>query len=240
MAQEIEQFHRGWADNFKRLRDQSIASLGDMVGGFVTGQVRLSEAIKRTFKTLVAEGISMLIQWAIQRAIFTAFTVKAIASEHAAQLAGSMALVYTNTFASIAAIPIIGPALAPGAASAAVALATAEATAAAAIGAALGAGMTAASGSGALAAGGIALRETRRTIGEAGPEAVVPLRGIHARRAAKEMGIGGGTVYAPTFNFLGDNWRDSGIDGELAETFKEAIDDMIANGTTLPFAVGRT
>lgn len=95
----------------------------------------------------------------------------ASAREASTQLASGLSQVYTNSFASAAAIPVVGWAMAPGVASANAAIAAGGAAAAMAAGAGIGAGVNVA---GARADGGPVGMGQTYLVGERGPELFTP------------------------------------------------------------------
>lgn len=128
------------ADAF--LREKIISSIETITDALsialLTGQ-SLSKALQSTFKALLTQVIGFLIKTGIQRLILSKLNIASTQAEGASQLAVSLAAVFTNSFASAAAIPVIGHAIAPGIAAANLATATAGATSAGVTGAALGA-----------------------------------------------------------------------------------------------------
>ncbi len=223
-------------DNWQAFTDKIITGFAQTVGQVIVGAEDAGEAFKRFAQQATAQIIAMLTEWGIRRLIVGRLAQVAAAAENATLLAGSLATVFTNTFSSIAAIPIVGPFLAPAAAAAAVAAASAGAAGAAATGAGLSASILAGT---AMAEGGIVDRgPVRAIIGEAGPEAVLPLRGPRARRAVEELGIGGGPTINIAVTVNGDNWRDSGLSNDLTRTITEAIRKAIGRGELLPLPQG--
>jgi hypothetical protein len=130
-------FDLAWTELWERQLD----NFSGLVGSIVLGEKNLAENAQRLVKTAAADALAMLVKLGLQRLIVSNITKTGIASEHAAQLSGSLAAVFANAFASTAAIPIIGPALAPGVAAASLAAATAGSAAAGGVGAALGSGL---------------------------------------------------------------------------------------------------
>ncbi len=170
---------------FDRIKDRAIGGIGQAVGAWATGTAKLSESLKRLWKSVAAQTISHLVQIGLRRLILGKISTGAEASEASATMSKSLGAVYANTFASVAGAPFPISLTAPVVAATHLAMASTGAAAAAATGSGLGSGMVPQ-----LAEGGIVNRSTFVEIGERGREAVVPLQGQEARRAAREMGIG--------------------------------------------------
>ena len=143
--------------------------------------------MKVVFNNMLADFISaiveMIIRWAIGSLLMAATTAATSNSKISASASEAGAAAY----AAYAGIPIIGPALGVAAAAVAIAGTLAAATSGKAAGAAF------------FADGGIVTRPTLGIVGEAGPEAVIPLS-----RAGSFGGLSGGTQ---TINLY--------LDGEL-------------------------
>jgi TP901 family phage tail tape measure protein len=237
MESRLDEFGEHWSNQWKRFGREITRTVGDTAAEIIIDQENLQESVERALKNLAKQAISMLIQWGLQKLFWNKVTKAGIITEHMANLAGYLAEVYASTFASISAIPIWGPAMAPFAAQTAVTTATAGAAAAGLQGSVL-AGAITSLGGGAYAAGGITTREIRgATIGEEGPEAIIPLSGERARRAVKELGIGGdpGVTVVVNQTFTGDNWSEDGISENLMRAVNESLDDAIAAGKILAF-----
>lgn len=236
MQEHLSEFGEEWKRKWIHYGRSITKTVGDVTSDLITGQKKFSEVNDETLRKLAATAISMLVQWGIQRLIFSNITKGAIISEHAATLAGNMANVYAASYASFAAIPIIGwvPGSAAAAAAASVVAASAGASAAGATGAALAAALLG------FAAGGIAFQATPGIFGESGPEALIPLSGSRAKRAFEDLGISdpsgkGSTIINVYQTFTGDNWRTDGLDEELVETIGIALEDAVKTGQITDF-----
>lgn len=193
-------------------------------GNLFKGLLKIGEQVLRNL-------LAMLIELGIQRIIFKAISLTANAVQGAAEQARGLAAVYTNTFASIAAIPVIGPALAPGAAAAAVATAAAGSKAAGATGAAFG---------GALQAGTDFVPSTASFLLHQG-ERVVTADQNRDLTSFLSGGGGGGGVAIETININIDGsdvqnmtreeWKDL-----VADNIIGALDDLDREGVVPTFA----
>jgi hypothetical protein len=125
----------------------TIGATSQSIADAIVSGENMGKVFQNIAKQVLSSIIAMFIKVQLQRAILSIFNVKATGAEASAQLAAGLAQVYTNSFASAAAIPIAGWAMAPEIATANAAIAAAGATASAAVGSGLGAG---------LAAGGLA------------------------------------------------------------------------------------
>jgi len=121
-------------------------SIGDAFGATIVEGKNLMDGFKNIIKSVLKTLISALIEMGVQRLILAATAVAANVTTGSSEQARGLAAVYTNAFASIAAIPIVGPSLAPGAATAAMAQAAAGAVAAGSAGASIGAAIPLAHG----------------------------------------------------------------------------------------------
>lgn len=147
--------------------DSFTTGLGDAFAAAIVDSESLAASFKALAKTIAKSLISALVKLGIQYFVSARAAAGAASTQGAAVVGKNLEAVYSGAFAATAAIPIIGPSLAPGVAAAALATAGAGTTAAGAIGAAIGAKP--------FAAGGIVTRPTLGLLGEAGPEAVIPL-----------------------------------------------------------------
>lgn len=226
-----------WAD----FVEGAISGFGNLVGSIVAGQQSLAEGFKKLGQQLLAQGVSLLVQWGIQRLLTGKLAVTATASEGAAQLATSLAAVYANAFASTAAIPIVGPALAPGVASASLAAATAGATGAGASGAALGAGLATASGvlPGA-ATGALVTAPQVVQVGEYGRrEAIVPLEGSAAKRVRRDLGLDGTQGGSPiTVSASFGDVLSEDVPERLVLMVADRLAELIQSGRVLSLPAG--
>lgn len=213
---------------------QAEQSFAHMVGQFAVFGGSLAQISKNLLKQLAAQAITMLVQWGLAKIALGKVNHAVATSEASTNLASGLAQTFVNSFASAAAIPFVGWAMAPGVAAANLALAASGAAGAAALGAGLGAGIGVA---GFAAEGALITRgPTPVMTGERGAEAIVPLTGEPARRAAKAMGIGqGGDGVTLHAHFTGDNWRDGGIADELLEKIYDGITGMIRRGKLAAF-----
>jgi len=233
MVERLREFGKEWKEQWKDYGMSIVTSIGDTTAKIIVDKENLQKSVGESLKSIAKQGISMLIQWGIQKLIWDKLTKTSIVTEHMANMAGYMGEVALSSFASAAAIPVWGWAAAPGIATQNVGIATGIAAGAMSTGAALGAG----TGASLVAAdGGIFNRRTDVTIGEAGPEGVFPLRGERARRAVKELGLGNeSNVVNISMQFTGDNWVDNGVSDELSRRVAESIDEMIGLGQLISF-----
>lgn len=118
--------------------DAFAAGFGDVLARVIVFQEDFSEAFKGFLKNILAQVISTLTQIVVQWLLATILQHTIGKAGHIARVGDALQMVFLNTYASIAAIPVIGPAIAPGAAAAAVATASAGSIAAAAAGGAVG------------------------------------------------------------------------------------------------------
>jgi len=126
------------ATMFTNATTQIVSGIGDSIASAIVDGGNLLNMLQHVAKNVVKNVISTLIQIGIQRAIYASLDA-GITKGLSAQKAGSAMLeVYLNTFASIAAIPVVGPEMAPIAAKGAVAAATLGGGIAGAAGFALG------------------------------------------------------------------------------------------------------
>jgi TP901 family phage tail tape measure protein len=235
LAEEQEKrakrFIQMWERNWENYRESAIAAFSDTTAQMIVDLDSTTEMWSNLMKSVLKQGISLLIQWGIQRLILSKLTKAATASEHGTQLAGSLAAVYANSFASAAAIPLVGWAMAPGVAAANLAMATGLTAGAAGTGAAMGLGMFA------FEHGGIATRPVQGLVGEAGREAILPLDNPQSRNILRDLfpqNMGG-----PSYNitveqhFHGDNWAEDGVRPELIDAITKGQSDAIRLGRSL-------
>jgi hypothetical protein len=236
MEERLDQFGEAWRKNWAQFGEQVIRTMGDVTATIIVDHGIMEQDWKKTRDRMLKQAISMLVQWGIQRLIWDKITKKSIITEHMANLAGYMAEVYASSFASAAAIPVVGWAMAPGIAAMNVAIAQLGAAGAAASGAGIAGSLV---GIG-LQEGGIVTRRVDNvSLGEGGPEGVFPLRGERARRAVRELGLGGDApIINVEMNFTGDNWVDNGVSEELTKQVAESIDELIGVGKLLKFQRG--
>ena len=141
-----------------------------MAGAIVSGE-NLAESMKSLIEDMVKSIISQLIKMGIQWVISSLIARKANLAQTQSAVTNNAATAATGAAASQAGIPIIGPILAI-AAMAAMLIA-----------------VTALSGGLKLAKGGITTGPTRTLIGEAGPEAIIPLSRLSDIIGPKEQTI---------------------------------------------------
>jgi hypothetical protein len=131
------------------------------------------KAMTDMFKNLAIQAIASIIKIALQWIISSLLGLAASTAEHSARMGQLFAQATVGAFAATAAIPVVGPVLAPKAAAGALAAVTALSIGAYTLGSALGKTQV-------FAEGGIVTSPTLALIGEAGPEAVIPLaRGMN-------------------------------------------------------------
>lgn len=147
--------------------------IGDSVAAAIVYGASLSEALLNILKAVAAQVISSLIQLGVQQLINLVVGQVVALQRTVAELSSYAAITYAAAFASTAAIPFVGPAIAGGVATAAVASMLSGAAGAAASGAAAGAAIG--SGFAAFAEGGVVTSPVMGLVGEAGPEAILPL-----------------------------------------------------------------
>ena len=249
----IDNIGLAWAD----FVDSGIQNVSNMVGQLALGMNQVGGDWQKLAKQMGAQAVAMLTEWAIRRFIVGKLSVASTASEGAAAMAVSAANIFANVFASLSAIPIIGPAIAAASTPGITTAALAGAAGAGATGGALGAALALAGGA---EEGGLIKARRLIEVGEAGEEAIVPLRGAAAERAAHAMGLddlraemramrdgmdsvlrsgGGGSPVVVNLHVHGDNWRDNGISHELRNLVHEALEDGIGQGRLRPLPRGR-
>jgi len=226
-----QEFVDGIGTAWAQFVEGGIASVGALAGQVVTGQRKLSEGFAAMRKSLAADAVNLLVQWAIRRLIVSKLSVASTAHEAAAELAKGLASVYVNTFAWWSSI---FPPAAPAAAAAATGVATAGAATSAAAGAALGTSIVAVPGA---AEGAVVHREQVVNVGEFGrPEAIVPLSGPAARRAGEALGLrgrNGGANHQLTLNVTHQQFGaiySERVPREFVEAVAERLYDMIEAG----------
>lgn len=232
----VDEFNKKWKQSWRDFRDESTGAFADMFSQFLIYGGSFKDMFRELTKNIAAQGIAMLIKWGIQWLMMDRIRKASTASTTATALAGGMAQVFTNSFLSAAAIPIVGWAMAPGVAAMNLGLALAGASSAAAAGAGIGA-VTAVGVAG--AEGGVITKPVRMLVGEAGREAILPLEGWRGRQAAERMGISGGSVTVQVTNvFQGDNWSDTQVPVRITERIYESISSAIKLGRLRPLPVG--
>jgi hypothetical protein len=120
----------------------SVASvargIGDAMAQTVVDGASLAKGLENVAKTVLKTVISTLVQIGVQRLILSALDHGATAALSSQKMAAGMGEVFVNSFASAAAIPVVGWAIAPQVATANTALAMAGAASSMAAGAGLG------------------------------------------------------------------------------------------------------
>jgi len=116
----------------------AVRGVGDAVAMSIVDSKDLGESLMMVAKMVARTVISTLVQIGAQRLILAALDKTVTATGNAQKLGAAMSEVYTNSFASAAAIPVIGWTIAPGVAAANTALAAAGAATSKATGAAIG------------------------------------------------------------------------------------------------------
>lgn len=144
-----------WAEHFldnmvaiemqaTHLVDTLTFGIGDAFARAIVYGEDFGDAMEDLGKQVLAQAISMMVQMGINSLLASAMAMKGQAAQHVTRLAELSAETYGASFASTAAIPIVGPGLAPGVAAASVAAMLAGASASAATGAATGSAIAAA------------------------------------------------------------------------------------------------
>lgn len=114
------------------------AGFGDAIARIVVFQEDFKEVFKSFLKGLLAQVISTLAQIVVQWLLSTILQATIGTAGHIQRVGQALQMIFLNTWASIAAIPIVGPAIAPGAAAGALAASSTASIAAAALGPAVG------------------------------------------------------------------------------------------------------
>jgi len=174
---ELGDYSKDFRAGFIDMAAQASDAMAQMFADVLSGATTLGEGIKQVGLNLVNQMLAMLIKMGIQRVVLALINKTATAVESSAQISAGLGGVYVNSFASAAAIPLVGWAIAPGIAATNLGVATAGVSEAMSAGAALGSGAAAAEG-------GTTRGPVRTLIGEAGQEAIIPLQGAQSRKAA--------------------------------------------------------
>jgi len=174
--------------------DDFTSGWGQAVGAAIVDGADFGEAMKGVWNNMVRNFISAIAEMIAQWVLSQIFTVGTASATHAVLRANALELIYLNAFA--------GAAIVPGAGAVAGAKAIMQAIAGAVVarGAASMAsgpvtGMNAANtftqpaALPAFAHGGIVTNPTLALIGEAGPEAVVPLSGRHGLGGSQNINL---------------------------------------------------
>lgn len=120
---------------------QTIDAISQGIAGVMVAGGNMMAVLKGIGKAVLQEVIAILIKMGLQRLALAAIERVTTAAQASAQLGAGLAQVYTNSFASAAAIPVVGWAIAPQVAAANLGIAVGGASAAGATGAGLGAGI---------------------------------------------------------------------------------------------------
>ena len=123
-----------------------VAGIGNAVAQAIVMGASLSDMMKNVLKQVASQIISTLIQIGIQRLILATIFQGTNMKQASSSMATGLADVYLRSFASAAAIPVVGWAIAPGVATANTILAAGGAVAAGGTGAGLGAAIGASHG----------------------------------------------------------------------------------------------
>ena len=167
--------------------------MGDAVAASLIDGENLGKALESVAKNALKTVISMLIQMGIQRMILAAIDTGATQTESAMKKGAALGDVYLNSFASAAAIPMIGWAMAPGVASANTAIAAAITPGVIATGAALGA----------IAHGGMDYVPNESTyLLQKGERVLSPNQNSDLTKFMKEGNGGGTTIQSLTIHVL--------------------------------------
>jgi|TARA_R110000824_G_scaffold190282_3_gene371749 TP901 family phage tail tape measure protein len=174
--------------------DDFTSGWGDAVGAAIVDGESFSDAMKEVWNSMLRNFIGAIAEMIAQWLLSQIFTVTTASAAHAVLKANAMELIYLNAFA--------GAAMIPGAGNIAGAAAVMQAIA----GAATVSGFSGVGGggggfgpafnpigprleTGAFAHGGIVTNPTLALIGEAGPEAVVPLSGRHGLGGSQHINL---------------------------------------------------
>lgn len=190
--------------------------IGDAFANVIVYGASFSEAMKGILQSVAATIISTLIKIGVQQLLAWALGKLITTKKAVSQLATDAALTVSGVTANLA--PTLGPAAVPAGVAAGAAMLGAAAAAGGA-GAAMGAKMTP------FAEGGIVTSPTIALIGEAGPEAVIPLRD-------KEEPLGGNI----TINFNGPLMGDATQARAFAMEIDKALYDLDIKGLSLSLA----
>lgn len=148
---------------------QIKSSIDETLFALITQSKNMEEIWTSLWKSMLKTVIAAVTQMIAQQLIMLIAQLVGIKTAAISETATNAAEIYGNSFASAAAIPEVGWAIAPQVAAANTALFLSSVGPVAAAGAGEGAGIAA------FAEGGIVDRPTLALIGEAGPEAVIPL-----------------------------------------------------------------
>ncbi len=210
-------------EGFANLWSSATSGFASVIGAIASGQTTIKEGFKSLFQGLIRQAITFLVQWAIQRFIVGKLIQKQGAKESSQALSSGVAQTGVNMMASMSLAPFPTNLTAPLWAGIHMAIAAGMA------------GLAAVGVVGGAAEGGIIKRRSFVEVGEGSQEeAIIPLRGGHADRVRREL-FGSqemGTTVIIQNTFTGDNWREGGVDEELAEMISESLNSLIGSGRT--------
>jgi len=176
-------------------------SIGDAIFAMITGTNTLEEVWKAAWQSMLKSAIDSIINMMIRLIASYIIESKINAARAEAQFAVISARTYGEAFAASASLGPEGLAAAPAAGTAAVAANLAGMAESAAEGQALGLmfsnpklGQTLAKSIPTLASGGVVDSATLAIVGEAGPEAIIPLNNPEAQRKLPGSSVNIGTI----------------------------------------------
>ena len=170
--------------------DDFTSGWGDAVGRAIVDGESFSDAMKEVWNNMLRNFIGAIAEMIAQWILSQIFTVTTASAAHSVLRANALELIYLNAYAGAAFIPGAGNI----AGMAAVMGALAGAGGARGAGSVAGGGLDAANtftqpAALPLAHGGIVTNPTLALIGEAGPEAVVPLSGRHGLGGSQHINL---------------------------------------------------
>lgn len=181
------------ADSIIQIGQLVKKSIDDGLFALITGAETMESIWTNLWESMLKTVISAITSMIAQQLILLIASLIGIKTQAISETATNAAEIYGNSFASAAAIPLIGWLIAPGVAAANLGIGLAGMAAAAGAGAGVGAGIAA------FAEGGIVDGPTLALIGEAGPEAVIPLDSPTASRRLEKQPINIGTQILEVF-----------------------------------------
>lgn len=196
--------------------------VGDAFANAIVYGESLSAAFSSLMKRIAADIIAGLVKIGVQQLLSSILGKAVLASDTSARLAANAAVTFAGVTAWAA--PMLGPGALAVAKATTAAMLT-GAVAAGAAGGALGKTLVTATGVTPMAKGGIVTSPTIALIGEAGPEAVVPLKD-------KGRGFGGGI----NITFTGPVMGNAQQAREFAQMIDEALFDLKNKNLSLAFA----
>jgi TP901 family phage tail tape measure protein len=238
-----EAFVDNIGERWAQFAQSGLNVLGRLSQAILNSNQSISEAFRNAWRSILAEGLNLLVQWGVQRLIFSQLSKKATVSEATAEFGKAIGLTFANTMASMSAAPFPINLTAPAVAAAHSTIAAGGITAGIGQGIGLGAGLAGGAGAGVAGAqeGAIVTRDTILRAGEFGnQEAIVPLQGPAARRVGRLLAdaigeTGGGSVA------LGPITVNAGAGADGAAIVDEILDELnfrIGSGRTLALADG--